>query len=100
MKKTLSDYLDMLDERIQRDAETPMTPDQHWWAAGFLVAILLLAVMGWRAEADERVEQAERLRALSVKAVREDKRKCIFAKGLNEYPPVLIEACTRTVSRM
>jgi hypothetical protein len=84
----------------QQDARFLVSDNLRWWLFGTLVGLLLLAVMGWRAEADAKIEQAERLRALSVKAAREDRRKCIFAKGLNEYPPALIEACTRTVSRM
>lgn len=84
----------------QNHADFLVSDNLRWWLMGMLVGLLLLAVMGWRAEADAKIEQVERQRAQAMKAGREDRRKCFIAQGQHKQPPVLIEACVRTVSRM
>jgi hypothetical protein len=84
----------------QQDARFLVSDNLRWWLMGILVGLLLLAVMGWRAEADAKIEQAERQRAQAMKAAREDRRKCFIAQGQHKQPPVIVEACVRTVSRM
>lgn len=88
-------------QRIEKqNARFFVSDNLRWWLMGFVVGLLLLSVIGWRAEADAKIEQAERLRAQAAKAEREDKRKCFIAQGQHRYPPTLIEACIRTVERM
>lgn len=85
---------------FQPDPRFEVSPQEHWWLAGALLACLLLAVIGWMLDRDARSERQQRMHDALIAQARLHRMVCrrYTANRITERG-VLVEACVRTVAR-